>query len=108
MNWMEEKVCILIRTKAGRQAGTQTQICSLAGQTAIVSRALGPRVLGDCLATMRTDNQLLLIRNKLCHFTSALGHQGCRMSTPEAHAIDAQLFRIGGGGDYLTPRAHAK
>jgi len=30
------------------------------------------------------------------------------MSTPEAHAVDAQLFRIGGGGDYLTPRAHAK
>jgi len=30
------------------------------------------------------------------------------MSTPEAHAVDAQLFRIGGGGDYLTPRTHAK
>ena len=33
---------------------------------------------------------------------------GAFANVPEAHAIDAQLIRVGGGGDNLPPWAHAE
>ncbi len=36
MDWMETTVHIQTLTQAGRQAGMQTQLCSLADQTAVV------------------------------------------------------------------------